>query len=92
MKNILVTTEHRGVWFCQVPEDKDLTPTTLTDLKNARMAIRWGTTNGLQELCKVGPNEDSKISMASDIKVLHKVTAIFEVTDKAAKVWMSKDS
>jgi hypothetical protein len=41
MKNILITTAHRGVWFAQVEESKDLTTETLTDLKNCRMAIYW---------------------------------------------------
>lgn len=88
MKNILVTTEHRGVWFCQVPQDKDLTPTTLTDLKNARMAIYWNTKNGFHELCEIGPNRGSRISSIADIEVLHKITGVFSVTDEAAKNWM----
>lgn len=88
MKNILVTTAHRGVWFAQVEETKDLTTETLTDLKNCKMAIVWGTTKGIQELCQTGPTTRSKISIASDIPVLHKVTAVFAVTDDAAKIWM----
>ena len=87
MKHVLITTEHRGVWFAEVEESNDLTKTTLTGLKNARMAIRWGTTNGLQELCEIGPNKNSKISSPSNISVLHKVTAVFEVTEAAAKLW-----
>lgn len=88
MRNILVTTEHRGVWFAQVEESADLTPTTLTNLKNCRMAIYWGTKKGLQELCETGPTKDSRISAPADIVALHKVTAVFDVTDEAAqKVW-----
>lgn len=88
LKNILITTAHRGVWFAQVPQDKDLTPTTLTDLKNCRMAIYWGTTKGLHQLCETGPTESSKISAMADILVLNQVTAVFSVTDQAAAVWM----
>lgn len=87
MRNILVTTAHRGVWFAQVPADKDLTPKTLTDLKNCRMAIYWGTTKGLQQLCETGPTDTSKISAPADIPVLHDVTAVFDVTDNAAAIW-----
>lgn len=88
MKNVLITTKHRGVWFAQVDDDKDLTPTTLTNLKNCRMAIYWGTSKGLQELCDSGPTKDSKLSSVSDIEVLHDVTAVFLVSDTAAqKVW-----
>ena len=89
MKNIIVTTEHRGVWFCQVESGKDLTSKTLTDLKNCRMAIYWGTEKGLQELCETGPTKKSRISAPADILVLHDITAIFSVTDKAADVWLS---
>ena len=53
------------------------------------MAIYWNTKKGLQELAAIGPNSGSKISVASGIEVIHDVTAIFEVTDEAAKVWLS---
>jgi len=89
MKNILVTTKHRGVWFVQVDDDVDITLTTLTGLKNTRMAIRFGTTKGLHELCESGPTQNSKISARADIRVLHDVTAVFDVTDKAAEKWNS---
>lgn len=87
MKNVLITTQHRGVWFAQVEDGQDLTTRTLTNLKNTKMAIRWNTTRGLQELCSIGPNAGSKISNASDIEVLHDVTAVFSVTQKAAEEW-----
>lgn len=89
MKNVLITTKHRGVWFAQVENGRDLTQETLTDLKNCRMAIYWNTKRGLQELCKVGPNSGSKISDKSDILVLHHVTGVFSVTDEAAERFMS---
>lgn len=87
MKNILITTQRKGVWFAQVPEDKDLTPTTLTDLKNCLMAIYWGTTKGIHQLCHTGPTESSRISAPADILVLPEVTGVFAVTDKAAEQW-----
>lgn len=89
MKNVLVTTKHRGVWFAQVDPGKDLTPETLTDLKNCRMAIYWNTKGGLQELCSVGPNSGSRISEMSDIEVLHFITAVFKVSDEAAQKFLS---
>lgn len=87
MKNVIITTEHRGVWFAQVEKDKDLTTETLTDLKNCKMAIRWGTTKGIQQLCETGPTNNSKISAPANILTLHKVTAVFAVTDEAVKAW-----
>ncbi len=88
VKHVLITTARRGVWYAQVDEQKDLTPTTLTDLKNCMMAIKWGTTKGLQQLCNTGPTDSSKISAPADIPVLHDVTAVFSITDKAAEKWM----
>ena len=87
MKNIIVTTQHRGVWFAQAEDGADLTSKTLTDLKNCRMAIYWGTERGLQQLAETGPTDTSKISAPADIHVLHDVTAVFSVTDKAAEKW-----
>lgn len=89
MKNILITTAHRGVWFAQVDPKKNLTSKTLTGLKNCRMAIYWNTKNGLQELATIGPNSGSKISVASGIEVVHDVTAVFSVTKDAAAKWLS---
>lgn len=92
LKNVLITTARRGVWFAQVPHDKDLTPTTLTDLKNCRMAIYWGTTAGIHQLCETGPTSKSRISAPADIEVLHEITAVLSVTDQAADVWKSHPS
>jgi len=90
MKNILVTTAHRGVWFAQVEDGTDLTPKTLTNLKNARMAIYWGTTRGFQQLCETGPTETSRISAPADIEVLQDITGVFSVTETASAVWLSR--
>lgn len=87
MQSILITTKHRGVFFGQVEDGKDLTPTTLTDIKNARMAIRWRTKNGVMELCEAGPNLHTKVGDKADINVLHDITAIFHVTEEAAEKW-----
>lgn len=90
MLNVLITTKHRGVWFARINASQVLTNTTLTNLKDCRMAIYWGTDKGVQQLAETGPTEKSRISAKADIAVLHDVTAVFTVTDKAAEVWMSK--
>lgn len=92
MKSIIVTTEHRGVWYAEIAEDADLTATTLRDLKNCRMAIYWGTTKGLHQLAETGPTKNSKVSAPADILVLHKVTGVFAVTETAAAAWKSFNS
>lgn len=86
MKAVLVTTKHRGVFAGLVPDDQDLTQSTMA-LQEARMAIRFGTTRGLMELADTGPTENSRISAPADIPVLHDITAIFAIKDAAWKAW-----
>ena len=86
MKNVMVTTKHRGVFAGQVPEDQDMNAEVI-ELKNARMAIYWGTTKGVMELAETGPTEKSKISAKADIPSLRDITAIFNVTDEAWQKW-----
>ena len=87
MRNVLVTTEHRGVFAGQIEDSQDLTAKDMP-LKNAKMAIRFGTTRGVMELACTGPTKDSKISLPADIPMLHSITAIFDITDAAWQVWV----
>lgn len=79
---VIVCTEFRGVFFGYATDTRGDT----IHLKNARMAIYWGTTRGVMELAEVGPNYTSKISARAGIEV-RKVTAVFEVTAPAAEAW-----
>ncbi|HXH52569.1 MAG TPA: hypothetical protein VNH53_03945 [Sphingomicrobium sp.] len=89
MKPVLVTTQHRGVFAGLIPDDQDLAVKAMP-LKDARMAIYWGTTKGLMELCESGPTAKSRISAPADIPMLHDITAIFDITDKAWEKWQTK--
>lgn len=86
MKQVLVTTQHRGVFAGEIEDDQDITARTMP-LKNARMAIYWGTTRGLMELCETGPTSTSKISAPADIPALHDITAVFAITPEAWEKW-----
>ena len=79
---VIVTTEHRGVFFGYATD----TSGSAIHLKRARMAIYWGTTRGLMQLAETGPTASSKISARADLDV-RKVTAVFEVTTEAAAKW-----
>ncbi len=89
MKAVLITTEYRGVFFGLVSPEADLTQRTLTDIKNCRMAINWRNGKGVQGLAADGPDNNCKIASASDVEVVHGVTAVFTVTDKAKEKWLS---
>lgn len=86
MKPVLVTTAHRGVFAGLVADDMDLSLKSFP-LKGAKMAIYWGTTAGVMQLCATGPTPTSKISAPADIPMLHDVTAIFDITPEAWVKW-----
>lgn len=79
---VIVTTEHRGVFYGLATD----TTGSQIFLKRARMAIYFGTNRGLLELAETGPTEKSRISARADIDV-RKITAVMEVTPKAAAKW-----
>lgn len=88
MKPVLVTTKHRGVFAGLVPHDQDM-GAELIALKDARMAIKFGTTKGLMQLCETGPTGQSRISAPADIPGLRDITAIFAITDEAWTKWQA---
>lgn len=79
---VIICTEFKGVFFGYA----DDTSGDIVQLKNARMAIYWGTTRGVMQLAETGPTPSSKISARADIEV-RKITAVFEVKDDAVKAW-----
>ncbi len=86
MRNVLVTTKHRGVFAGQIGDGDNINADVL-ELKNAKMAIKWGTTKGVMELAETGPTAKSLISAKADIPSLRDITAIFDITEKAWKKW-----
>jgi hypothetical protein len=88
MKQVLVTTLHRGVFAGEVPDGQDMDARSVA-LTNARMAIRWGTTHGVMQLAHTGPTAASRISARADVPALHDVTAIFTITPEAWEKWIS---
>lgn len=89
MKPVLITTAHRGVFGGLIPDDQGLSAKAMP-LRQARMAIYWGTTEGLMELCESGPTKTSKISAAADIAMLHDITAVFVISDEAWVKWQNR--
>ncbi len=80
---VIVCTSYKGVfagWATDTSGDS-------IQLREARMAIYWGTTRGVMDLAHTGPTEKSRISSPADIEV-RGVTAVFEVTDEATEKWL----
>lgn len=86
MKPVLITTEFRGVFAGLIPDDQDITARSMP-LKSAKMAIYWGTTKGVMQLCATGPTANTKVSAPADIPMLHSITAVFDITPQAWAVW-----
>lgn len=82
MRPVIVCTSHRGVFFGY----SDNTSGEVVQLKDARMAIYFGTTRGVMELAESGPTSKSKISAKADIEV-RGVTVVFEVSESAKSLW-----
>ena len=87
MKQVLVTTQHRGVFAGEIEDDQDLTAKAMP-LTNARMAIYFGTDRGVMQLCETGPTAKSRISAPADIPMLHDITAVFAITSDAWQKWI----
>ncbi len=86
MKPVLITTQHRGVFAGLIPDDQDVSARSMP-LTAAKMAIYWGTTRGVMELCATGPTAKSKISLPADIPMLNDITAVFDITPEAWVKW-----
>lgn len=86
MRNVLITTKHRGVFAGQIEDDQDINADILP-VKNAKMAIRWGTSKGMMQLAETGPTPNSLISAEADIPSLRDITAVFDITDGAWEEW-----
>lgn len=82
-KPVIITTQHRGVFFGHLESEKGRTVV----LAGARNAILWNTKKGFVELADVGPNSGSRIGARAQRITLHDVTSVTECTDAATKAW-----
>lgn len=81
---LLVTTEHKGVFFGYgTPTDE-----TTIRLTNARMCVYWSTdVKGVVGLAAKGPTRTCKVGPAAPAITLQAVTAIMEVSPEAEAKW-----
>lgn len=83
---VLVTTEHRGVFFGYA-ESSSLSEKTLT-LTNCRNCIYWDASiGGFLGLAAAGPNGKCRIGKPAPEVMLHGVTSVSHCTEEAAKAW-----
>jgi len=80
---VVVTTEHRGVFFGYAKD----TSGDQIQLRAARLCVYWSTDmHGFMGLASLGPSKDCKIGPAADI-TLRKITCVLEATAEAVVRW-----
>ena len=87
-KAVIVTTQHRGVFFGRLENGQDETARSLV-LVGCRNAMYWSGTRGFLGLASHGPEPESKIGATAPRVLLHDVTSITDCTDVAAEKWES---
>ena len=87
-RQVIVTTERRGVFYGTLDSyDEASRVAVMTDV---RMAIYWGTTRGLFELCETGPTDKSRISAPCPRARLELCEGVFDVSPDAVAAWKSQ--
>lgn len=80
---VVVTTEHRGVFFGYAAETEGET----IALRRARLCVYWtADLRGFMGLAAQGPSSGCKVGPPADI-TLRKITAVIEATPEAVKRW-----
>ena len=83
---VLVTTEHRGVFFGYV--DRSKVDDSALDIRGARLCVRWTQDmQGFMGLASMGPSSGCRIGPVADIPSLRSITGVFAVTPEAEKKW-----
>lgn len=87
---VVVTTEHRGVFFGYLQDDGTEPGTTVT-ITDAQMCVYWSTdVRGIVGLAATGPTSGCKITPAAPSITLHGVTAVMGATDEAVIAWQKR--
>lgn len=88
-KPVVVTTEHRGVFFGYVVDDSNV-PTSIK-LKDVRNCVYWNEqTKGVLGLAATGPNKNSRIGPKVPEATIWKLTGIWDCTPEATEAWESE--
>lgn len=80
---VIVCTEYKGVFYGHA----DDTSGDRITLRDARMAIYWGTDRGVLQLAETGPTGKSKISAKAPSIEVRGITAVFELAPAAVQAW-----
>lgn len=85
---VVVTTEHRGVFFGYLDGNRD---GQTVDLRDAQMCVYWSASvRGVLGLAATGPDARCRVTPPVPSITLHKVTAVMGVSDEAVKAWLAQ--
>ena len=85
---VVVTTEHRGVFFGNVEK---IEPDNKIVLADAQMCVYWSAdVRGVLGLAASGPSKGCKVTPAVPRLSLTGVTAIMDATDAAVEAWKGR--
>lgn len=80
---VIVTTEHRGVFFGYAAK----TDGDQIALRASRLCVHWSSdVKGFMGLAGTGPTRTCRIGPPANI-TLRKITAVLECTPEAVKAW-----
>lgn len=89
-RHVVITTEHRGVFFGVLPATADDTAKTLT-LTDVQMCVSWSASiRGVLGLAVTGPDRTCRISPAVPKMTLQSVTSVMDATDEAVTAWAAR--
>lgn len=80
---VLVTTEHRGVFFGYASD----TSGDVITLRRARCCIQWRGIKGFLALATEGPGKECRVGPAADSLELRDITSVAACTPTAVTAW-----
>ncbi len=87
---VVVTTEHRGVFFGFLSGTSKPSDTVVT-LTDAQMAVYWSAdVQGVLGLAATGPSKNCKVTPHIPKLTLQGVTAVLECTERAVAAWQAR--
>jgi hypothetical protein len=89
-RHVVVTTEHRGVFFGEVNGTQSDTDKVLT-LSDVQMCVYWSEdVRGVLGLASTGPSKSCKVTPAVPRMVLQDVTSVMDATPEAVTAWRER--
>lgn len=87
---VVVTTEHRGVFFGYLLPEDNQAPEKVT-LRGCRICVSWANSvHGVLGLAARGPCRESRVSPAAPSGEVWKITGVWDCTREAVAAWESE--